>query len=116
ADTVARLGGDEFAILLPTVASEGGAARLAEKILKALERHFDVEGRELEISASIGIALCPQHGRDWTTLMRRADEAMYTAKKSSKKYAIASPSEAPHRKQAENIVRPAVQVELKTQG
>ena len=88
-DTVARLGGDEFAILLPTVANEEAAGALAEKILKALMKPFEVEGRRLEISGSIGIALCPKDGADWTTLMRRADEAMYAAKRSHKGYMLA---------------------------
>jgi diguanylate cyclase (GGDEF)-like protein len=102
-DTVARLGGDEFAILLPTVADEEGTAHLAEKVLKALEKPFDIDGRRLEVSASIGIALCPQHGSDWPTLMRRADEAMYVAKKSRKKYTIASPSEEPRDEPRESV-------------
>jgi diguanylate cyclase (GGDEF)-like protein/PAS domain S-box-containing protein len=89
-DTVARLGGDEFAILLPKVGDTHGATRLAEKILKALEEPFVIERHELAISASIGIALCPQHGKDWATLMRRADTAMYAAKKSSRRYALHS--------------------------
>jgi diguanylate cyclase (GGDEF)-like protein/PAS domain S-box-containing protein len=93
-DTVARLGGDEFGILLPTVDSEEGTAHLAEKILNVLKKPFHIEGRRLEISASIGIALCPQHGNSWTTLMRQADEAMYMAKRSATGYAIASVSEA----------------------
>ncbi|HEY6930697.1 MAG TPA: MASE1 domain-containing protein, partial [Thermoanaerobaculia bacterium] len=88
-DTVARLGGDEFAILLPTVANEEAAGALAEKILKALAKPFEVEGHRLEIYGSIGIALCPKDGADWTTLMRCADEAMYAAKRSNKGYELA---------------------------
>jgi diguanylate cyclase (GGDEF)-like protein/PAS domain S-box-containing protein len=88
-DTVARLGGDEFAMLLPSVASEDAAGTLAEKILKALKKPFDIEGHRLEISGSIGIALCPKDGADWTTLMRRADEAMYAAKRAKKGYMLA---------------------------
>jgi diguanylate cyclase (GGDEF)-like protein/PAS domain S-box-containing protein len=92
-DTVARLGGDEFAILLPTVADKAGAAFSVEKILKALEKPFVIEGQKLTISASVGIALCPQHGTDWTTLMRNADSAMYAAKKSRKGYALSRSSD-----------------------
>ena len=88
-DTVARLGGDEFAILLPTVANEEAAGALAEKILKALTKPFEIEGHRLEISGSIGIALCPEDGANWTILMRRADEAMYAAKRSNKGYVLA---------------------------
>ena len=92
ADTVARLGGDEFAVLLPAAGSAAGAAVMAEKILTALERPFVIEGQSLEVSASIGIALCPQDGDDWTTLLRCADVAMYAAKQSSEGYVVYSAS------------------------
>ena len=82
-DTVARVGGDEFAVLLPTVADESGATRIAEKLLRAVKEPFEVDGQSLEVSASIGIALFPEHGTDWATLMRSADVAMYVAKKAS---------------------------------
>src|SRR5213593_2987577 len=81
-DTVARLGGDEFAMLLPG-ADEEGASRVARKIVSALQRPFQISGAAHEISGSIGIALCPRHGEDGDTLLRRADIAMYVAKRSS---------------------------------
>ncbi len=81
-DTVARLGGDEFAVLLPTVDAHGAHAT-AEKILRALEQPFVLDGHGFDIGGSIGIALAPEHGTDATTLMRRADVAMYTAKAGS---------------------------------
>ena len=93
ADTVARLGGDEFAVLLPAAGNAAGAAVMAEKILEALERPFVIEGQSLEVSASIGIALCPQDGDDWTTLLRCADVAMYAAKQSSEGYVVYSASD-----------------------
>jgi diguanylate cyclase (GGDEF)-like protein len=80
-DTVARLGGDEFAVLLPTT-DERGAAMTAKRILDALESPFTVEGQSFHVGASIGIAMYPQHGGDAATLMRRADVAMYAAKRS----------------------------------
>ena len=83
ADTVARLGGDEFAIVLPAVRDSNEAMRVGRKILKAFQRPFIIEGQRLEIGASIGIALSPEHGADAATLMRRADTAMYVAKKSA---------------------------------
>jgi diguanylate cyclase (GGDEF)-like protein/PAS domain S-box-containing protein len=89
-DTVARLGGDEFAILLPTLGDPAAATRMAEKILEALEEPFQVESHRMRVSASIGIALCPQHGHDWETLLRGADVAMYVAKRSSDRYALAT--------------------------
>ncbi len=93
ADTIARLGGDEFAVLLPTAGSAAGATLMAEKILAALERPFLIEGQSLEVSASIGIALCPKDGDDWTTLLRCADVAMYAAKQSSEGYVVYSAAE-----------------------
>ena len=79
-DTVARLGGDEFAFILPG-ADEGGAGHVAQKIIGALQQPFHIEGTAHEIAISIGIAVSPQHGEDSETLMRRADMAMYVAKR-----------------------------------
>ena len=78
-DTVARLGGDEFGLLLPTVADEVDALRVAEKIRTELRRPFELQGVRLDLEGSIGIALYPQHGEDVDTLMQRADVAMYLA-------------------------------------
>jgi diguanylate cyclase (GGDEF)-like protein/PAS domain S-box-containing protein len=86
-DTIARLGGDEFAVLLPGTDMDG-ATVTAQKILEALDRPFVVEGFFLDIGASIGIALFPEHGEDVDMLMRRADVAMYSAKQSSSGYAV----------------------------
>ncbi|MHB1239830.1 MAG: putative bifunctional diguanylate cyclase/phosphodiesterase [Gammaproteobacteria bacterium] len=78
-DTVARLGGDEFAVMLPKSHTDG--ARLAaHKLLKALEPSCVVGGLNLEVRASIGIALFPEHGTDADTLLQRADVAMYATK------------------------------------
>ncbi|WP_158633388.1 bifunctional diguanylate cyclase/phosphodiesterase [Tautonia sociabilis] len=79
-DRVARLGGDEFGILLPG-ADEGGALGAADRILAALERPVVVEGKALVVGGSVGIALCPDHGSDAATLLKRADIAMYAAKR-----------------------------------
>ncbi len=79
-DTVARLGGDEFALILPG-ADEGGAGHVAQKIIAALQQPFDIEGGAHEVAISIGIAVSPQHGEDVETLMRRAEIAMYVAKR-----------------------------------
>ncbi len=80
-DTVARLGGDEFAVVLPDIGGKPGAMRTAVKLHDSLEKPFSVDGHELHVSASIGVALFPTHSADAETLMRQADAAMYSAKR-----------------------------------
>jgi diguanylate cyclase (GGDEF)-like protein/PAS domain S-box-containing protein len=79
-DTVARLGGDEFLILLTDLQHTDDVYIVAQKILDALERPFAIEGREVHVSASIGVSLYPQDGEDFDTLLGHADVAMYRAK------------------------------------
>ena len=79
-DTIARLGGDEFAIVLADPRGMHEPNRLGALLLTALEQPFVIEGHELVVGASVGIVFCPLHGVDPTTLMRRADVAMYAAK------------------------------------
>ena len=90
-DSVARLGGDEFAVLLPTVSSPSHAVLTAGKILQALQTPFPVEGLELEIGASIGIVICPEHGAEAELLMQHADIAMYVAKQQGGGYTVYVP-------------------------
>jgi len=90
-DTVARLGGDEFAILPGLGMGGEDGARTAQKVLRVLEQPFTIDDRVLRVSASIGIALFPEHGRDASSLMRRADEAMYVAKRARSGYAFYVP-------------------------
>ncbi|HYH05683.1 MAG TPA: diguanylate cyclase, partial [Thermoanaerobaculia bacterium] len=87
-DVVARLGGDEFAVVSPGATDTQAAATLARRILNTLEQPFVVEGQVLEVGASIGIALYPEHGADARTLLRRADVAMYTAKQKQTGYSF----------------------------
>ncbi|HEY3058366.1 MAG TPA: EAL domain-containing protein [Chloroflexota bacterium] len=77
-DTVGRLGGDEFAIVLPDTTDAGA---VADKVLRALEAPFSIEGHSLAVGASIGVASFPEHGDDAQALLRRADVAMYSAKR-----------------------------------
>jgi diguanylate cyclase (GGDEF)-like protein/PAS domain S-box-containing protein len=77
-DAVARLGGDEFTILLDDVVSVRDATLLAERILRAIERPFSVAGRDVSITASIGIAF--GKAEDAEAMLRDADTAMYRAK------------------------------------
>ena len=79
-DTVARLGGDEFTLLLPGLAQMVDAARVADKVLETLRVPFLIEGHELFVTASIGISLYPEDGRDVESLVKNADAAMYRAK------------------------------------
>ncbi|TLY50564.1 MAG: EAL domain-containing protein [Gammaproteobacteria bacterium] len=79
-DTIARLGGDEFAIVLDGLDEASTAAQIGRKLLTALQQPFEIEGHKLVVGASIGVVHCPEHGADPTTLMRRADVAMYAAK------------------------------------
>ena len=80
-DTVARLGGDEFAVLLPDVRKADDVAIVADKILRYLAYPFFVGGRELFVTASIGVALYPGDGVEMDALFKFADSAMYHAKK-----------------------------------
>ena len=79
-DMAARIGGDEFAVLLADVKDAGNAQAVARKILEAFIEVVDIEGTQMSVSPSIGIALCPDHAGDADTLVRMADEAMYRAK------------------------------------
>ncbi|HSI23420.1 MAG TPA: EAL domain-containing protein [Methylophilaceae bacterium] len=79
-DTVARLGGDEFALILTNVQQTEDAQVVAQKMLDSLRPAFEVEGHEIYITASIGIACCPASGEMAEMLLQRADVAMYSAK------------------------------------
>ena len=84
ADTVARLGGDEYAVVLPQVHGPLEAEAVALKAIEGLKRPFMVDGREVFVSASVGIALFPDDGGTAEELLRRADMAMYGAKDAGK--------------------------------
>ncbi|MFP5349694.1 MAG: putative bifunctional diguanylate cyclase/phosphodiesterase [Gammaproteobacteria bacterium] len=90
-DTVARMGGDEFTLLLPTVTKIEGAEAVAKKILAAFKEPMNIGGRQLDIGASLGIAMFPQHGEDADKLLREADVAMYDAKRSHGGFKVYSP-------------------------
>jgi len=79
-DTAARLSGDEFAILLRNIPDFVASSRASRKILESLNEPFVLQGVTLDVRASLGIAVYPNHGEDADTLIQRADVAMYLAK------------------------------------
>jgi diguanylate cyclase (GGDEF)-like protein len=79
-DLLARLSGDEFAIVVPKLADPSMLAPLAERVLNLLSSPFRVDGHELQIGCSIGLAVAPDNGADTASLMRNADFALYRAK------------------------------------
>ena len=83
-DVVARLGGDEFVVMIPELDSPTQAEAAARKVLGAMLPPMTVDGRELSLTASIGISLYPQDGEDEQSLMKNADAAMYRAKEAGK--------------------------------
>src|SRR4029079_4666641 len=79
-DTVARLGGDEFAIVQTMIDTPVDAATLAIRLIELIEAPFDVEGHQIVIGTSIGIAFAPQDGVNADQVLKCADLAMYRAK------------------------------------
>ena len=79
-DTVARIGGDEFLLLLAEIDRVEDATIIAQKVLESIQDPFVVNGHEIFITASIGIAFYPDDGNEVDTLINRADKGMYSAK------------------------------------
>ena len=79
-DTVGRLGGDEFVILLRHLNESKNALNITENLLKAFRESFKIDGRELLVTLSVGIAIYPDNGNSTSELLRNADIAMYQAK------------------------------------
>jgi diguanylate cyclase (GGDEF)-like protein/PAS domain S-box-containing protein len=79
-DTVARVAGDEFVILMPDIRQTEDLSAIAQKMLAVVAHPVHIEGRTLEVTASIGIACYPEDGNDPEVLLRNADNAMYRAK------------------------------------
>ncbi|MDP4535786.1 GGDEF domain-containing protein [Alkalimonas collagenimarina] len=79
-DAVSRHGGDEFLLLLNHIKSEEDVIQLAHKIGRAITQPYQIDGHEISLSASIGMAIYPEHGSSIPDLIRYADTAMYRAK------------------------------------
>jgi diguanylate cyclase (GGDEF)-like protein len=79
-DTVARLGGDEFCLLLEKTALRRDVKKVLEKISVILREPFAVDGHNITMQASIGVAFYPEHGEDGHSLLKQADDAMYRVK------------------------------------
>ena len=77
---VARLGGDEFAVIQPDILHPNEASDLAARLISALSAHYEIQGHEVIVGASVGIALAPGDGDDSDALLRNADMALYRAK------------------------------------
>lgn len=94
-DTVARLGGDEFAILAPNC-NIGQAVQLANKTIRVMDPPHFIDGMEVAVQPSIGIAVYPEHGEDAISLIRHADVAMYQAKQQGGGLSIYTSESDPH--------------------
>src|SRR5690349_6518059 len=99
-ETVARLGGDEFAILLPDVADRQAVVPVVRRVLKVLEEPVVVGGLALQVEASIGIALFPEHGKTVDAVMRAADVALYVTKEARSGYEFYDAAAHEHRHDA----------------
>jgi len=95
-DTIARLGGDEFAVLLPRIETGEGAVAVAKKLQATLQTPFVLEGLTVDVEASIGVALYPDHGNDADELLQRADIAMYAAKGTNAGFVLFDPRQDQH--------------------
>jgi diguanylate cyclase len=91
-DLIIRMGGDEFVLVQKSVASRDDAELMAQRIFQSITAPYHVEGHEIVIGASIGIALSPEHGKTVEALLARSDAALYRAKESRGGYALASTS------------------------
>ena len=83
-DTLARLGGDEFVLLWDGLKAAPDAALVAQRVQAILQRPFTLEGRALNVTASIGVAIYPEDGRDFSELLKNADTALYDAKEAGR--------------------------------
>lgn len=111
ADTLARLGGDEFAIILNPLTSLKDVHTVVNKIQNALAPPYTLDSLKIDVEASIGAALFPEHGTDADTLLQRTDVAMYAAKQEKKSFVLYSEKldqQSPHRLTLMSELREAI--------
>ena len=112
-DTVSRMGGDEFIVLLSRIDAPEDAARVAGKLIEAVSQPYKIELHELILTASIGISIYPEHGKEAGSLLRNADASMYSAKEAGRNqyrfYSEESTSRATERLSLERDLRRAVE-------
>jgi diguanylate cyclase (GGDEF)-like protein len=89
-DTLARVGADEFAILMQIESTHENIKHIVQKIQKIFMEPFSIDGLAIEVQASIGIVIFPDHGKEMDTIMQRAGVALYAAKQDSRKYVVYS--------------------------
>ncbi|MBK1672046.1 diguanylate cyclase [Ectothiorhodospira shaposhnikovii] len=110
---LARLGGDEFTVIIPDMVHPEDALMVAQRIQELLQRPFVIGGREMILTASIGIAVYPDDGEDADTLLKHADTAMYHAKYQGRNntqfYSPAFTQQAMHRLNMEADLRRALE-------
>jgi diguanylate cyclase (GGDEF)-like protein/PAS domain S-box-containing protein len=99
-DTVARLAGDEFTIILEQLGGVGDAEAIARKLVESLRQPIALAGRVIEVTASIGVAMCAPGESDEVALLRRADEALYEAKRRGRDGFHCGDAETPRRSEA----------------
>jgi diguanylate cyclase (GGDEF)-like protein/PAS domain S-box-containing protein len=83
-DTVSRQGGDEFLVVLTDMKDSDAVTQVAEHILAAMAVPFSLDGHDVAISCSVGVAVCPEDGRDFDELLKKSDIAMYHAKEAGR--------------------------------
>ncbi|SHL89636.1 diguanylate cyclase/phosphodiesterase with PAS/PAC sensor(s) [Nitrosospira sp. Nsp11] len=112
-DTVSRMGGDEFIVLLSQIEAPEDAGRVAGKLIEAVSQPYIIELHELVLTASIGISIYPDHGKEASSLLRNADASMYSAKEAGRNlyrfYSEESTSRATERLSLERDLRRAVE-------
>lgn len=91
-DTAARMGGDEFALINEGITGAESVRAIASKVLQAVSSPVEIEGRSVQLTASIGISICSSQSQDLTLLLRQADIAMYQAKRTRNCFHFFSPS------------------------